>query len=78
MYFFDPLNGFAFGRKIFKTTDGGIHWTYVQEVFWDGQFSFVDADHGWAAVVNDSNENALVVTTNGGVHWEMLNPILVP
>ena len=78
LYFFDPLNGFAFGRKIFKTTDGGIHWTFVQEVFWDGQFSFVDADHGWAAVVNDSNENALVVTTNGGVHWDMLNPILVP
>ncbi len=78
LYFFNQLNGFAFGRKIFKTSDGGIHWTFVQEVFWDGQFSFMDADHGWAAVINDSNENALVVTSNGGVHWDMLNPILVP
>jgi photosystem II stability/assembly factor-like uncharacterized protein len=76
--FFDDLNGFAFGRKIYKTADGGQTWNFVQQVFWSGQFSFVNADLGWAAVVNDSNENALVETINGGVKWEMLNPIVVP
>ena len=78
LYFFDPLNGFAFGRKIYKTTDGGQAWTFVQQVFWSGQFSFVNADQGWASVINDSNENGLVETGNGGVDWDMLNPLVVP
>jgi photosystem II stability/assembly factor-like uncharacterized protein len=78
LHFFDPLNGFAFGRKIFKTSDGGQTWTFVQQVTWSGQFSFVNADQGWASVSNDSNENALVKTGDGGVHWDMLNPIVVP
>jgi len=78
LYFFDPLNGFAFGRKIYRTSNGGQTWTFVQEVFWSGQFSFVNADQGWASVINDSNEKALVETGNGGVRWDMLNPIVVP
>ena len=78
LYFFDPQNGFAFGRRIYKTTDGGQTWTFVQEVTWSGQFSFVNANQGWASVVNDSSENALVKTINGGVRWEMLNPMVVP
>jgi photosystem II stability/assembly factor-like uncharacterized protein len=76
--FFDTLNGFAFGRKIYKTTDGGQTWTFVQQVYWSGQFSFVNAHQGWASVLNDSNQNALVVTGNGGVYWDMLNPMVVP
>ena len=78
LYFFDPLNGFALGRKIYMTTDGGETWTFVQQVFWTGQFSFVNANQGWASVINDNNENALVKTGNGGVHWDMLNPMVVP
>jgi len=78
LYFFDPRNGFAFGRKIYKTTDGGQAWTFVQQVFWSGQFSFVSPNQGWASVINDSNDNALVETGNGGVHWDMLNPMVVP
>ena len=60
------------------TTDGGETWTFVQQVFWTGQFSFVNANQGWASVINDNNENALVKTGNGGVHWDMLNPMVVP
>jgi photosystem II stability/assembly factor-like uncharacterized protein len=78
LYFFDPQHGFAFGRRIYKTTDGGQTWTFIQEVFWSGQFSFVTPNQGWASVINDSNENALVETSNGGVLWDMLNPIVVP
>jgi photosystem II stability/assembly factor-like uncharacterized protein len=78
LYFFDPLNGFAFGSRVYKTTNGGQAWTFVQQVTWSGQFSFVNADQGWASVINDSNENALVETGDGGVHWDMLNPMLVP
>jgi photosystem II stability/assembly factor-like uncharacterized protein len=76
--FVDPLNGFAFGRKIYRTSDGGKTWTFVQEVFWSGQFSFISENQGWASVINDSDQNALVKTLNGGVRWEMLNPLVVP
>ena len=76
--FFDSLNGFTFGHKIYRTTDDGKTWTFVQEVSWSGQFSFISASQGWASVINDSDQNALVKTSNGGVRWEMLNPMVVP
>jgi photosystem II stability/assembly factor-like uncharacterized protein len=76
--FFDLLNGFAFGHKIYKTMDGGKTWTFVQQVFWSGQFSFISPNQGWASVINDSDQNALVKTSNGGVRWEMLNPMVIP
>jgi hypothetical protein len=78
LVFFDLQNGIAFGRNLYKTADGGQTWTFVQAVTWDGQFSFVSAKQGWASVMNDSNENALVVTANGGVRWDLLNPLVVP
>jgi photosystem II stability/assembly factor-like uncharacterized protein len=76
--FFDLLNGFAFGHKIYKTMDGGKTWTFVQQVFWSGQFSFISQNQGWASVINDSDQNALVKTSNGGERWEMLNPMVMP
>lgn len=78
LYFFDPMNGFAFGRKIYKTSDGGQTWIFVQEVFWSGQFGFINANHDWASVMNGSNLNALVETGNGNVHWDMYNPMVIP
>jgi photosystem II stability/assembly factor-like uncharacterized protein len=78
LVFLDPMNGFALGRNIYKTTDGGQTWSFVQAVTWEGQFSFITADKGWASVINDNNENALVFTVNGGVKWDLLNPMVVP
>lgn len=78
LFFFDRQNGFALGRNIYKTADGGKSWDFVQSVNWDGQFSFVTPQKGWAAVMNDDQQNALVVTTNGGVRWDLLNPMVNP
>jgi len=78
LYFFSPQNGLALGRKIYKTTDGGQTWKFIQQVSWDGQFSFVSMDLGWAYVFNDQGENALVKTINGGETWTMLNPVVGP
>jgi photosystem II stability/assembly factor-like uncharacterized protein len=78
----DPQTGFAFGRRIYRTSNGGQTWTFVQQVYWDGQFSFVSPSLGWAAVVSyDSNNNqqlALVNTIDGGATWGLLNPIVAP
>jgi photosystem II stability/assembly factor-like uncharacterized protein len=78
LYFFSPQSGLALGRKIYKTTDGGQTWKYIQQVSWDGQFSFLSMDLGWAYVFNDQGENALVKTVNGGETWTMLHPIVGP
>jgi photosystem II stability/assembly factor-like uncharacterized protein len=78
LYFFSPQNGLALGRKIYKTSDGGQTWKFIQQVSWDGQFSFVSTDLGWAYVFNDQGEIALVKTVNGGETWTMLHPVIGP
>jgi photosystem II stability/assembly factor-like uncharacterized protein len=78
LYFFTLQNGLALGRKIYKTMDGGQTWKFIQQVSWEGQFSFVSIDLGWAYVYNDQGENALVKTVNGGETWTMLHPLVGP
>ena len=68
-FFFDENTGFIFGRDIYFTNNGGVTWNYVKTVFWDGQFSFVDRDNGWAVARSDSGEIALVSSADGGETW---------
>jgi len=75
--FFDERTGLALGRSIYKTSDGGQTWTQVKQVNWDGQFSFVNENLGWA-VAHNENEIALVKTTNGGVTWQEIEPRVAP
>jgi hypothetical protein len=74
--FINPQEGWALGRDIYWTEDGGRTWSKVKTVNWDGQFSFVDRDHGWA-VARADDEIALVRTSNGGRTWEQLEPQIV-
>ncbi len=78
LYFLSPQNGLALGRMIYKTSDGGKTWNFIQQVSWDGQFSFVSMELGWAHVFNDQGETALVKTINGGETWVMLYPVVGP
>lgn len=67
----------ALSLEILKTLDGGVTWTKVQTVHWDGQFSFVNAQPAWAvAWVGD--EIALVKTSDGCPTWELLEPLVTP
>ena len=45
----------------------------VQGVSWDGQFSFVSQQLGWA-VARSETEIALVKTENGGESWSIIEP----
>jgi photosystem II stability/assembly factor-like uncharacterized protein len=67
--------GWGFGREIFKTLDFGLTWEPVKIVSWDGQFSFIDLDRGWA-VARAGDEIAFVQTIDSGKTWQELDPIV--
>ncbi len=73
--FLDPDHGWALGKQIFWTEDGGSTWSAVKTVSWDGEFSFADENLGWAVARSD-DELALVRTTDGGRTWTLLEPVI--
>lgn len=77
LHLLSPSVGWMLGEEIHRTEDGGNSWAKINEVTWQGQFSFVDAHHGWAVARND-DEIALVRTENGGRSWMVVEPRLVP
>ena len=44
---------------------------------WDGQFSFVDLNTGWAVATN-AGQIALVRTVDGGGTWQEVRPVVAP
>jgi photosystem II stability/assembly factor-like uncharacterized protein len=74
-------NGWALGRDLYHTTDGGQTWNMVKSVNWDGQFSFVSDDLGWAVARAETDTAiliALVQTTDGGQTWTEIHPLIGP
>lgn len=76
LHFFDDSNGLMLGEEMYRTTNGGQSWANFKEVSWQGQFSFVNEDLGWA-VARAGDEIALVKTEDGASIWEVLNPIVL-
>ncbi len=74
LFFFDAENCLLLGRDMYRSEDGGETWDLVKTVNWDGQFSFVDDQTGWA-IARNGDELALVQTTNGGETWSKLDPV---
>ncbi len=73
LQFLSPEVGWALGRSIYITRNGGASWWHVADVDWDGQFSLVD-ERLWWAVATNGDEIALMRTSNGGRTWEALEP----
>ena len=69
--------GWAFGMEIFRTLDFGLTWERVKIVSWEGQFSFINHDRGWA-VARAGEEIALVQTVDGGETWQGIEPVVAP
>jgi hypothetical protein len=67
--------GWALSRAIHRTDNGGQTWRLVKTVTWEGQFSFVSADLGWA-VARSQGALALVRTTNGAQSFSLLEPVV--
>jgi len=71
--------------RLYQTTDGGQSWTLLKRTGWmDVEFSFVDAQRGWAVACTETlcyNFDAvfaLVKTSDGGQTWQTLEPRLIP
>lgn len=63
------------GRNIYLSTNSGQQWKFVKMVNWDGQFSFIDPQEGWA-IARANGETALVHTTDGAATWKIINPAI--
>jgi photosystem II stability/assembly factor-like uncharacterized protein len=77
LFFLDGERGFALSREIYWTVDGGVTWEERKAVNWDGQFSFISPEVGWAVARNEG-ELALVVTTDRGATWNIIEPVVGP
>jgi photosystem II stability/assembly factor-like uncharacterized protein len=75
--FLNDSVGFALGRDIYRTIDGGANWTLVGTVDWDGQFSFIDDQQGWAVATNEEG-TSLVHTADGAATWQLIEPVIAP
>jgi len=77
LFFTNVQSGLALGRWIYRTDDGGKTWSTGKQVNWDGQFSFVDLNTGWAVATN-AGQIALVSTVDGGNTWQEIKPVISP
>jgi photosystem II stability/assembly factor-like uncharacterized protein len=73
LQFVDQKIGWALGKEIYRTTDGGVTWSWMSNVNWDAQFSFINENQGWA-VARSGEEIGLVMTEDGGKTWALLEP----
>lgn len=73
LHFWDRETGWALGREIYKTTDGGTTWQWMANVNWDGRFNFTDGNIGWA-IATSAEGIALVQTQDGGKSWSLIEP----
>jgi photosystem II stability/assembly factor-like uncharacterized protein len=67
---------YAFGKDISRSSDYGETWEYVSSIDWEGQFSFIDPQTGWA-VARSEGDIALVKTSDGGATWTVLETVVV-
>jgi photosystem II stability/assembly factor-like uncharacterized protein len=65
----------ALGKDIYRSDDGGGHWSKISTVTWDGQFDFVSSTVGFAIAKKDSSYG-LVQTNDGGAFWVLLTPLV--
>jgi len=75
LLFIDTDIAYALSRDIYRSLDGGETWSKVKSVSWDGQFSFVSQQLGWA-VARSETEIALVKTEDGGMSWSIIVPVI--
>jgi photosystem II stability/assembly factor-like uncharacterized protein len=75
LQFLNTNEGWALGSSIYWTETGGRNWGKVKQVSWEGQFTFVDRQHGWA-VARSEEAIAFVLTADGGASWREIDPVV--
>jgi len=69
----DPVAGY----ELEQSRDGGLTWTVVKRVAWEGQLDFVSQQAGWVLARLD-DASALLRTADGGVTWTEIKPQAAP
>lgn len=71
VFYVDSITAYAAGKSIWKTTDGGSHWTKLHDFSGTLTYQtlyFLDDQNGWII-----RYDGLYKTTNGGVDWQMVS-----
>jgi photosystem II stability/assembly factor-like uncharacterized protein len=63
---------------LYQTSDAGQTWQSISKVNWGGEFSFIDANLGWAIARDYPQQYALVKTNDGGRSWAIIHPTILP
>jgi len=67
------FNNYPNNGLLYRTTDGGLTWTFSATAFSSGDLSFIDANNGWMladlGVGAGSNAVAVYQTKDAGVSW---------
>lgn len=71
----DELTRWAMGNDQYQTSDGGGNWEFLSKVEWDGQFSFVNSQMGWASA-HWGDEYGLLKTQDGAKNWTLVKPVI--
>jgi photosystem II stability/assembly factor-like uncharacterized protein len=74
-HFFEDGTLLALARDQYRSMDSGESWEKIKTVSWDGIYSFVNPDRGWAVATSD-NEIALVTTSDGGRTWDIIEAMI--
>lgn len=72
---FDELTRWGMGRVQYQTLDGCENWELVSQVDWDGGFSFINSQIGWAAARWET-KYGLVKTQDGARNWILIKPVI--
>jgi photosystem II stability/assembly factor-like uncharacterized protein len=75
LIYFEVDHALLLGHDTYQTASDGQTWSFVRTVYWDGQFSFLDAHCGWA-VARLSGQVALLKTSDGAATWTELKPMI--
>lgn len=75
--FVDMQHGWATnGTLLYRTIDGGVHWTELSpsKSFKNiSQLDFVSGEEGWAISSTASNSSSLLKTEDGGITWSVIS-----
>ena len=68
------LDNFPNSGSLYRTTDGGLTWTYNEVPFSRGDLNFLDANNGWVMSVLGAAAGSMGVsvfqTSDGGATWD--------
>jgi hypothetical protein len=60
-----------------RTQDGGVTWTKLKTVHWNGRLDFVNKFVGWA-LAGSNDDFTFLHTGDGGRTWEEIKPVVSP